>query len=85
MTKEKNTVSEKAEKEVTEERDLYGELNRSINENRGRFREQLAQVKDHIETRKNELDLLQIKKSKLEGAIEASDMFLKAVLPSTKK
>lgn len=67
------------------EKDLYGELRNAINLGRDDFRKQLATVKEAIAARQQELELLEIKKSKLEGAIEASEIYLKAVLPSGNK
>lgn len=40
------------------------------------FVKQLAQVKDAIEVREEEIKNLTIKKNKLQGAIEASDLYL---------
>jgi SMC interacting uncharacterized protein involved in chromosome segregation len=40
------------------------------------FRKQLANVKDAIEVREEELKNLIIKRHKLQGAIEASDIYL---------
>jgi hypothetical protein len=53
-----------------------------ITGNRDDFKKQLTQVKDAIEVREEELKNLNIKKLKLQGAVEASELVLKpAVTP----
>jgi SMC interacting uncharacterized protein involved in chromosome segregation len=66
-------------------KELYGKLRNVINANRDAYRKALVQVKEEIEQKKEELELLKAKKSKLEGAIEVSDQYLTAVLPSSAK
>jgi hypothetical protein len=67
---------------VDEGMELYGKLRNEITKNREDFRGQVRQIKDAIEIKTQELDLLNTKKLKLEGAIEAADIFLKLALPS---
>ena len=89
--KEKIVQSEKV-KDVTkpelppinfEER--YGTLQNQINNARETFKKQIAELKEAIETRKKELELYELKLHKLEGAVEASDIYLKEVPPSNAK
>lgn len=53
-------------------------LKTNITTSKDSFKKQLADVKDAIETREEELKVLNIKKHKLAGAIEASDLYLKS-------
>lgn len=55
--------------------ELYGKLRNEINAGRANFTQQLKQTRETIET-------LRIQALKLEGAIEASDIYLKSALPS---
>lgn len=52
-------------------------LRTNVTSSRENFRKQLADVKEAIETREEELKVLNIKRHKLQGAIEASDIYLK--------
>ena len=62
--------------------DLYGELRNKITNDRAKFREQLREIKDKIEKNNRDSELLATLRDKLEGAIEASDAFLRSVLPT---
>jgi len=66
-------------------KERYGTLRNQINETRVAFKTQISEIKDVIEKRKEELELFKIKLHKLEGAVEASDIYLKASLPSNAK
>jgi len=57
-------------------------LRKQVSDSRESFRRQLADAKDAIELREEEIRNLTIKKHKLQGAIEASDIYLKQ--PSVK-
>jgi len=59
-------------------------LRTQVTNARDDFKKQLANVKDAIETREEELKNLNIKKLKLQGAIEASDIYLKPATPASK-
>lgn len=63
-------------------RERYGTLRNQINKTRGTFKTQISEIKDIIEKRTEELELFKIKLHKLEGAVEASDLYLKEALPS---
>jgi hypothetical protein len=52
-------------------------LRNNVSNSRDNFKKQLSDVKDAIETREEELKILNIKKHKLAGAVEASDLYLK--------
>ena len=52
-------------------------LRTNVSSSKENFRKQLSEVKEAIESREADLKILQIKKNKLEGAIEASDLYLK--------
>lgn len=52
-------------------------LKGTVTSSRDSFKKQLADVNDAIATREEELKVLTIKKHKLAGAIEASDLYLK--------
>jgi len=52
-------------------------LKTNVTNSRDSFKKQLSDVKDAIETREEEINILTIKKHKLSGAIEASDLYLK--------
>jgi len=67
---------------VNEDAELYNKLRNEISKNREDFRKQVWQIKDAIEVKTQELETLNIRKLKLEGAIEASDIYLKSALPS---
>ena len=73
------------ETDVNNYKELYGKLRNLINANREAYKGSLTQVKETIEQREAELLALRAKKSRLEGAIEASDLYLTAVLPSNNK
>jgi hypothetical protein len=62
--------------------ELYGKLCTEINAGRDDFKKQLQQVREAISVRTQEIENLKIKSLKLEGAIEASEIYLKSVLPS---
>jgi hypothetical protein len=62
--------------------ELYGKLRNEINSGKVNFTEQLKQVKEAIAARTKEIENLRVQELKLQGAVEASDIFLKAVLPS---
>lgn len=71
---------------------LYGDLRNYINDSREKYKSNLSQVKEQLEQvqlQRESLDkqeeLLIVKKRKLEGAVEASDILLKSVLPSNNK
>lgn len=59
--------------------ELYAALNQKVINNRENFCSQVIQLAKKIELCTQELEQLKIKKFKLEGAIEASDL----LLPST--
>lgn len=59
-------------------------LRTQIKEYREDFKKQLAAVKEALEARENDIKNLTIKKHKLEGAIEASDLHLKPATPASK-
>jgi SMC interacting uncharacterized protein involved in chromosome segregation len=52
-------------------------LRKKVSEARDDFKKQITQVKEAIETREEELKLLNVKLQKLQGAVEASDIYLK--------
>jgi hypothetical protein len=52
-------------------------LRTNVTNSKESFKKQLAEVKDAIAAREEELKILNIKLRKLEGAIEASDLYLK--------
>jgi hypothetical protein len=79
MAKEKEQTTAVPEKK-NEDLELYGKLRNAIDTGRTDFKSQLAQVKEAIDIRTQELETLKTKKDKLLGAIEASDIYLKAVL-----
>lgn len=66
-------------------KELYGNLRNVISSTRDSYKASLAQTKDVIEQKKEELRLLEIRKNKLEGAIEAHDNLLASALPSNNK
>jgi hypothetical protein len=84
MPKEKSPEQVMKELPVEQNADLemYGKLRNEINLSRDKYKLSLQQTKDAIEQRTQELELLNTRKQRLEGAIEASEYFLKAVLPS---
>jgi len=85
MEEVKDTETKKEVAKEEPKRDLFSELRNKINERRAGFREALRQVKDQIEITEQNLKILEIKKNKLQGAIEGNDQSLKDVLPSNNK
>lgn len=65
--------------------ELYGKLHNEINNGKANFTEQLKQVREAIAVRTKEIESLRATELKLQGAVEASDIFLKAALPSNPK
>lgn len=63
-------------------KDLYGKLRNVVSTSKDSYKASLSQTKDAIAQREEELRLLKIRQHKLEGAIEASEGFLTAVLPN---
>jgi SMC interacting uncharacterized protein involved in chromosome segregation len=51
-------------------------LRKKVTDSKEDFKKQLAQVKEAIEIREEEIKNLTIKKHKLQGAVEASDIYL---------
>ena len=68
--------------EKTPDLDLYGKLRNRILEGRDNMKKQIVQAKEAIEQKTVELETLKIQKLKLEGAVEASEIYLKEVLPN---
>lgn len=66
-------------------KDLYSKLRNTVNVSRDSYKAALTQTKDAITQREDELKILKIRQHKLEGAIEAADSFLTAVLPDNNK
>lgn len=66
-------------------KELFGKLRSAISSSKDSYRNSLAQTKELILQKEDELNLLRIRQHKLEGAIEASDGFLLAVLPNNNK
>jgi hypothetical protein len=56
--------------------DLHAKLKTHITTSKDSFRRQLADVNEAISAREEELKVLTIKRNKLQGAIEASDLYL---------
>lgn len=73
------------ETDTNDYQDLFSKLRNSMTTSRDGYKTSLAQVKDAIEQKKEELRILEIRKNKLEGAIEATDISLVAVLPNNNK
>lgn len=71
--------------DVNDYKDLFGKLRNTVLSSRDTYKTSLAQTKDAIIQKEEELRLFRIRQHKLEGAIEASDGFLTAVLPSNQK
>jgi chromosome segregation ATPase len=59
-------------------------LRAQVSNARDDFKKQLSDVKDAIESREADLKNLTIRKHKLQGAIEASDLYLKPSTPVSK-
>jgi septal ring factor EnvC (AmiA/AmiB activator) len=59
-------------------------LRAQIEKYRDDFKKQIAQTKETIEQRDAELKNLHIRLQKLQGAVEASDLYLKPATPASK-
>ena len=66
-------------------KELYNKLRSIIATSKDGYVSALYKTKDLIEQKKEELRLLEIRKYKFEGAIEAGDHFLISVLPNNNK
>lgn len=66
-------------------KELYGKLRNTISSLRDVYKTQLAQTKDLIEIREEELKSLIIRKNKLEGAIESTEGLVNSILPNNNK
>ncbi len=75
-------MSDSKVEKVEKEKDLFGKLRNTIIENREKYRRQLTDIKDKLEKNTQEIETLTVLRDKLQGAIEASDFYVKAVLPS---
>jgi len=84
-TKEKKESKQVEVVDTNNYKELYGNLRNVISATRDSYKLSLAQTKDVIEQKKEELRLLEIRKHKLEGAIEAHDNLLASALPSNSK
>lgn len=85
---QKSVVQEKKEVKVKDKNDykeLFGKLRQAITTSRDGYNLSLSQTRDLIEKREEEVRLLKIRKDRLLGAIETSESYLKAVLPSNNK
>ncbi len=69
-------------KEKVKDKDLYGELRNKIIETRDKYKTQVADIKEKLEKNREEEKVLSKLRDKLQGAIEASDFYAKAVLPT---
>ena len=86
MKSNEKTVEPKLETTDTNDyRELYGKLRDVINSSKENYKNSLAQAKDLIIVKEEEVRILKIRQHKLEGAIEASDGFLTAALPNNNK
>lgn len=87
--KEKMEVKTETHPEIrtdtNDNNELFTKLRTSISSSRDSYKISLAQTKEVIAQREEELKLLKIRQHKLEGAIEASEGFLVAVLPNNNK
>lgn len=84
--KEKIEIKQESHPEIrTDANELFTKLRTSISSSRDSYKISLAQTKEVIAQREEELKLLKIRQHKLEGAIEASEGFLTAVLPTNNK
>lgn len=72
-------------KDTNDYKELFGKLRTSMTTARDNYSISLAQVKIQIETKEEEIRILKIRARKLEGAIEANNISLVAVLPSNNK
>lgn len=74
------------EKPKVENKDIemYGKLRNEILKAKENYTISLQQTKDVIEQRTQELDVLKMRKLKLEGAIESCEILLKSALPPNK-
>ena len=75
----------KVEEPKNDFKELYGSLRNEINKARETYKNMLTQTESAIKIRLQELEILKIRKEKLEGAIEATDELLKVALPSNNK
>jgi ribosome-binding ATPase YchF (GTP1/OBG family) len=82
LEEKKETKPEPAKDVEVDYKERYGTLRNQINATKEAFRRQISEVKDLIEKRKEEMEILEIKLHKMEGAVEASDLYLKEALPS---
>lgn len=84
-TEAKAETSPEVRTDTNDNNELFTKLRTSISSSRDSYKISLAQTKEVIAQREEELKLLKIRQHKLEGAIEASEGFLVAVLPSNNK
>ncbi len=83
---QKSVLKEKKEsKDTNDYKELFGKLRQAITTSRDGYNLSLSQTRDLIEKREEEVRLLKIRKDRLLGAIETSEAYLKAVLPSNNK
>jgi len=71
--------------ETNDFRELYGKLRNEISKAKETYRTMSTQTDEAINVRVRELEILKIRKVKLEGAIEATEELLKTALPSNNK
>lgn len=76
---------EAVEVDTNDYKELFAKLRNTINTSKDTYKQSLSQTKDLIVQKEEELRILKIRQHKFEGAIEASDGFLSAVLPSNNK
>ena len=80
------TIQVKKEtKDKNDYKELFGKLRQAITTSRDEYQISLSQTRELIEKREEELRLLNIRKERLIGAIEANELSLKVVLPSNNK
>lgn len=79
-------IEEKIQEKTLDKTDkeLYGELRNTIIETRDKYQNQVREIKDKLEKSDEERKALVTLRDKLQGAIEASDFYTKAVLPTNK-
>jgi hypothetical protein len=82
---ETNQVVPETSEAPKQERDMYIELRNTVIETREKYRRQLLEVKEKLAAGEKERAMLITLRDKLEGAIEASDFYSKAVLPTNNK
>lgn len=88
MTNAKGTeknIEKPVDSDTNDYKELFNTLRNTINTARESYRTNLIQTKELIAQKEEEVRLLRIRQHKLEGAIEASDVSLTAVLPSNNK